>query len=348
MIHPDLPRAPVAPADAQPLPDFFASSQATQDNEDAVLSPIQPFGRGIGARFHNRFCLSGGYQDIVRLADDLYLNIFDETFATDFVEKTAGGDWLTVHCRLQGVTREIVGDNTMLERAGTRCYVLLVPPGVDRTAWYAGGERVRTVSVSFRAVAAATVLGLGPEDFPAEIRSFFDGTAASLYFQTLPLSVTMMQAVNDVLDSPYSGNLRRLHAEAKSLELVSIVLGTLARRSLEGPLPVRLRPYDVECLHRARLVLEARYADPPTIAELARGVGINTKKLKLGFKHLFGTTLLDYCHQVRMHQAQRLLQDGNLTIAQVSDALGYSHPRNFTAAFRRQYGILPKEHRTQR
>lgn len=334
--------------DTQKLPDFFAQFQATDDSSDAVLSRVQPFGRGIGARFHNRFCIAGGYQDIVRLADDLYLNVFDETFAQDIIEKTAGGDWFTVHCRLQGRNRELLGDDAEIERAGSRCYLLVQPAGVDRTAWYRTGLRVRTVSVSFRAAAASKVLGLTAEDFPQDVHPFLDGAARELYFQTLGLTVPMLQAINDMLDSPYTGNLRRLHAEAKALELVSMVLATIARRADEETAPVRLRPYDVECLHRAREILEARYADPPTIAELARHVGVNTKKLKLGFKHLFGTTLLDYCHQVRMRYGQVLLTEGTLTIAQISDRLGYAHPRNFTAAFRRQYGILPKEHRSAR
>jgi len=337
-----------APIDAVQLPSFFSQSQATNDRDDAILSRVQPFGRGIGARFHNKFCIPGGYQDIVRLADDFYLNVFDETFAQDLVERTAGGDWLTVSCRLQGRTRELLGDDEQIERAGPRCYVLTVPVGLDRTAWYQSGQRVRTVSVSFRAEAATKVLGLTSADFPLEVRPFLEGTARETCFRSLSLSVPMLHAINDILDSPYAGNLRRLHAEAKALELVSIVLASLARRVPEDPLPVRLRSYDIECLNRAREILETRYADPPTIAELARQVGVNTKKLKLGFKHLFGSTLLDFCHQVRMRHGQALLRDGNLNIAQVSDRLGYSHPRNFSAAFRRHYGILPKEQRSQR
>lgn len=328
------------------LSDFFAQSQATTDLPDARLSAVQPFGSGIGARFHNTFCIPGGFQDIVRLSEDMYLNVFDETFSTDYMEETAGSDWLTLHCRLQGRTEEVLNGMDHIDRMGSQCYLILVPPGMKRTAHFCGGQRVRTVSVSFRANAATNLLGLTEQDFPPEMRSFVHGeTAQSHYFQALTMPVPMLQAINDILDSPYSGNLRRLHAEAKCLELVSIMLAAMMRRTSEDVVPVRLRPYDVECLQRARLILEDRYADPPTISELAREVGINTKKLKFGFKHLFSETLIDYCYQVRMRHAQELLRKGGLTIAQISDRVGYSHPRNFTAAFRRHLGVLPKDYR---
>lgn len=330
------------------MPEFFNLSQATDDRADAVLSSIQPYGRGIGARFHNKFCIPGGYQDIVRLADDFYLNVFDETFAGDYVDRTAGGDWLTVHCRLQGRTPELLGDVAQVERLGSRCYMVMMPTGQDRTAWFEGGQRVRTVSVSFRANAATQILGLTPEDFPLEARPFLESAPADIYFKSLTLSVPMLQVIGDILDSPYTGNLRRLHAEGKALELISLALAAVSPCAETETLPVRLRPYDIDCLHRAREILEERFADPPTIAELARTVGVNTKKLKVGFKHLFSSTLIDYCHQVRMRHARELLRDGQLNISQVSDRLGYSHPRNFTAAFRRHFGMLPKEQRGSR
>jgi AraC-like DNA-binding protein len=46
-----------------------------------------------------------------------------------------------------------------------------------------------------------------------------------------------------------------------------------------------------------------------------------------------------------MVRARELLRDRSLSIAEVAEAVGYNHPTNFTAAFRRYFNQLPKQMR---
>ena len=82
--------------------------------------------------------------------------------------------------------------------------------------------------------------------------------------------------------------------------------------------------------------------NPPSLIDLARQVGLNERKLKQGFRHVFGNSVFGYLHDYQMQQAQRLLLAEKMTVAGVAARVGYTSPTGFCAAFRRKFGINPK------
>lgn len=63
-------------------------------------------------------------------------------------------------------------------------------------------------------------------------------------------------------------------------------------------------------------------------------------------KKLFGCTFSQLLNQIRFQQAEILLQDSILTIAQISGKLGYRNPENFMRAFKKQYHMTPSQYRS--
>jgi AraC-like DNA-binding protein len=70
--------------------------------------------------------------------------------------------------------------------------------------------------------------------------------------------------------------------------------------------------------------------------------------LKAVFKEAYGITMADYCLERRVREAQQLLIEAALTIAQVAERVGYEHQSSFTAAFRGHVGMSPREYRKHR
>ena len=99
---------------------------------------------------------------------------------------------------------------------------------------------------------------------------------------------------------------------------------------------------DAALIHQARDHLSRHYANPPNIADLARMIGINRTKLKENFRETLGMTIYDYILRRRMQRAAEMLLSGEYGIAQVAYAVGYEYPANFTAAFKRHFGQLPR------
>jgi AraC-like DNA-binding protein len=98
---------------------------------------------------------------------------------------------------------------------------------------------------------------------------------------------------------------------------------------------------DIVCLKRARKILSENIAEPPSIMQLARTVGINDCKLKRGFKQIFNITPFGYVQELRMMQAKQSLLNGLSSVTSVANQVGYTNVGHFSAAFRKYHGSTP-------
>lgn len=161
--------------------------------------------------------------------------------------------------------------------------------------------------------------------------------------QTMP---DMLAAVEQILYCPYEGVVKRLYLESKVMELMALLLAEESIANQGKQQTIHLKPEDHDRLHRAKDILMECLSNPPSLIELARQVGLNDRKLKEGFRQLFGTTVFGYLHVYRMEQARQLLQRNEITIEGVANAVGFRDRSYFAAAFRRKFGMNPRDYIT--
>lgn len=167
------------------------------------------------------------------------------------------------------------------------------------------------------------------------------------YFQSHRMSAVMSATVKQLLNCPYRGLSQRLYLESKAIELVSLYLDHLSASRESQPPATSLKADEVDRILTARDILLAQATNPPTLLDLAHQIGLNDRKLKQGFRQVFGTTVFGYLHRYRMQQAQRLLLMPSATIASVAQSVGYRNPEAFSVAFRRTFEIGPKAYQMQ-
>jgi len=139
---------------------------------------------------------------------------------------------------------------------------------------------------------------------------------------------------------------RRLLLEGKVLEILAHqveIVADIAPGSRMIP-----NSGDLECLQKARSILEDEFSNPPSLFGLARRVGLNDFKLKRGFKEIFGTTVFGYVRKLRMDKARAFLESGDLNVTEAALEAGYSSLGHFAAAFKKCFGILPNQCRNAR
>ncbi len=149
----------------------------------------------------------------------------------------------------------------------------------------------------------------------------------------------MHNIIAEMHTTAYKGQMKRLFLEAKMIELFLLQVSSYEEQYLR---PAALRPQEIDALHAAKQYIGQHFAEDCSIISLAGQVGLNQKKLKQGFKVLFGHTIFGYVSHVRMEKARQLLLDEKKTVGEVAELVGYQHQQHFTAAFRKKYGILPK------
>lgn len=88
-------------------------------------------------------------------------------------------------------------------------------------------------------------------------------------------------------------------------------------------------------------------AHPWTIAELAGHVGISRAALARRFRELVGEPPMTYLTRWRLALAADRLLEAHATIDTVAREVGYGSAFSLSAAFKRERGISPREHRAR-
>lgn len=153
----------------------------------------------------------------------------------------------------------------------------------------------------------------------------------------------ILRTLSQIYQCPYQGLTKQLYLESKALELFALQFN-FCDSSIFISKKLSLKKDDLERVEYAKDILIQSYLNPPSLKELAQKVGLNDRKLKQGFKQLFGTTVFGYLYNYRMEQAQELLRESNLTIAQIAHRVGYGNPEAFSTAFKRKFAQSPKSY----
>jgi DNA-binding response OmpR family regulator len=83
----------------------------------------------------------------------------------------------------------------------------------------------------------------------------------------------------------------------------------------------------------------------PGLDALAHSVGTNEKKLTELFRQRFGMPAYAYLVELRLEQARVSLASSALQIQYIADSAGYRNASDFSRAFRRRYGLGPRQYR---
>ncbi|MFT4094917.1 MAG: AraC family transcriptional regulator [Niabella sp.] len=175
------------------------------------------------------------------------------------------------------------------------------------------------------------------EDFASRIVS---GSYTSFSTEDLQVTYEMRRVIESMINCNYQNEMKRIHTEAHILELLMYQLEQLKTNDENSPC-VTINREDLEKLEVARNILEQRFTDPPTQKELSRVACLNEFKLRRGFKEYYGTTIYDFVTRLRMEYARKLLTGDGKSVYEVALQVGFSHQNNFSAAFKKYYGISP-------
>jgi AraC-like DNA-binding protein len=101
---------------------------------------------------------------------------------------------------------------------------------------------------------------------------------------------------------------------------------------------------DVEALREVmKLLSDTQLNKFPSIDTLSRTAMMSSTKLKTRFKQVYGMKLYEFYNHHRLLQAKEMLRTGNFSVKQVGVNIGFSNLSNFAKAFKKEFGVLPRE-----
>lgn len=109
---------------------------------------------------------------------------------------------------------------------------------------------------------------------------------------------------------------------------------------------VEINSPDDRLVRRIVKVLNDNISNPMlTVEDLAYETGISRVHLHRKLKELTNQTPRDFIRNVRLKKAAEMLMEKKHSIAELSDAVGFSNPDTFTVAFKELFGVAPTEYR---
>ena len=281
-----------------------------------------------------------GYWDFFKISDGFLLSITDAQYRQDTWVRVEGTAFFKLRLLLTGSLRAASGE--IIAQAPEA--LLYISPGASRGGYYIlAAQPIRMVVLHCRPAILTRDFGLNSSEIPPPLNKLF-ARSPEPENQRLSLDTSLMHAVQLMVESRHKmmPALRGRYLEALSTEILLQVIGEFSNRAMMNRAPTGIRPRDVNGIYEARDYLTQHYRNPPKIPELARMVGLNQTKLKAGFREVTKLTIYSYITKCRMERAADLLLNGNYGIAEVAYEVGYDYPANFTSAFKKFYGKLPR------
>ncbi len=295
----------------------------------------------------NRLCLEvnpvlgAGRADLHRFHNGLTLNIGDYAFSDGLEEPyPALGPQFNVSIMLGGRLEMTALETGGRHHIATGQVWLRAGDIGPMRARLAAGVRMRGLSIDVPAAMAEEWREDGPRAFNTAIA----GILASVdpVCARVPAATGRILEIADALvDANTETACGRLRAESLALGLLSEVLAPDATPDQITGIGARVAREKKAALDEAMDILRAEWWDPPTIAQVARRVGLNECYLMAGFRERFGTTIAGTIRALRMAEARRLIEREGQSVKQAAETVGYRHVGYFAAVFHRVHGCLP-------
>ncbi len=286
--------------------------------------------RGVRARLPA--AMGEGVWDFFQLSDRLYLSLTDASYNSNTGLNLPVDDVVKLRVILEGELTFNFSKSKF--RAGPGIYLSVHPGDHENCYDISRGDHLRMA-----------VVHCGRDFFNDIIAEYGDKNSFNGEFLLgkkpiiRPLNSLFTGLILDLFTFPYSGRLGELYRDAKSIELFCHLL-QLARMSAS----VRDQTPSVRnraAIGAARQTILENLSNPPTIECLAREIGLNPTKLKFLFRDIVGMPIFEFMQNERLKLAKIFLQSTDFPISEVALRVGYAHPSNFTAAFKRKYGFTP-------
>lgn len=163
------------------------------------------------------------------------------------------------------------------------------------------------------------------------------------YYKDGKISPSMAIVLNQLINYNLNRSIKNLYFKGKAYEILSLYFNRNEDADIEQ-CPFLVDESNVIKIREAKDIIILRMVEPPTLQELSEEIGLSLKKLKEGFKQIYGDSVYSFLFEYKMEVARKLLESGNYNVSEVGLKVGYSTASHFIAAFKKKYRTTPKKY----
>ncbi|MGB6268334.1 MAG: helix-turn-helix transcriptional regulator [Olleya sp.] len=271
--------------------------------------------------------------------DVFVLTYQNETTEKQIVERFIDSSFIQFHFCLKGKSDFIFNNGSYTLNIAEETSLLLYNPQRDLPIHLEVAPDSWLVSVL---ISIKKFHGLFSQE--ADYITFLsDDNKDKKYYKDGKISPSMAIALNQIINYNLNSSIKTLYFKGKAYELLSLYFNRGEDANIEQ-CPFLVDETNVAKIKKAKDIIIARLSEPPTLQELSEEINLPLKKLKEGFKQIYGDSVFSFLFDYKMEVARKLLETGNNNVNEVGLKVGYSTSSHFIAAFKKKYGITPKKY----
>tara|TARA_R110002072_G_scaffold287464_6_gene453211 strand:- start:32164 stop:33060 length:897 start_codon:yes stop_codon:yes gene_type:complete len=163
------------------------------------------------------------------------------------------------------------------------------------------------------------------------------------YYQDGSISPSMAVVLSQILNFNLNPSVKHIYLKGKLYELIALYFNRPDEVDVEQ-CPFLADEDNLRKIRKAKEIILKNMAEPPGLQELSDEIGLSLKKLKEGFKEVYGDTVFGFLLDYKMEYARKLLETGSHNVNEVGLKVGYSTSSHFIAAFKKKFGTTPKKY----
>ena len=281
----------------------------------------------------------GSFEE-TKLDDGFFVLTYqNESNAIQIVEREIDSSFIQFHFCIKGSSEFIFNNGNYRLKIEEENSLLLYNPQRDLPIHLEVNSKSWLVSVL---VSIKKFHGLFSQE--ADYITFLsDDNKDKKYYKDGKISPSMAIVLNQLINYNLNSSVKTLYFKGKALELLSLYFNRNEDANIEQ-CPFLVDEANVIKIRKAKDIIIARMAEPPTLQELSEEIELSLKKLKEGFKQIYGDSVFSFLFDYKMEVARKLLEAGTHNVNEVGLKVGYSTSSHFISAFKKKYGTTPKKY----
>jgi AraC-like DNA-binding protein len=302
----------------------------------------------LNTPLHNNFItipshLGKGYIMARNISRHLSYAVINAQLESDLELEREPGGWMGFYLTFNQVEqrKEIQAENQpeiVIERKPLRNDILLANTENACTLRIPAGSDVKKLMIFYSDEIARQYL---PADLYTRISEFAKENSVSPNKHFVNLS--HRETLKEIFESRENDAILQVRKLSHIVSLTEKFLYSFLRQG-QTTKQKAIKKNDLESMHHVEKILSRNNLEGfPSLESLAQEVYMSTSKLKNLFKDIYGYTLYDYYNKSRLLRAKEMLISGQFSIKQAGSEIGFSNLSHFAKAFRKEFGVLPRE-----
>ena len=265
------------------------------------------------------------------------LNTTNESNKKSYLKKGIDASYIQFHFMIEGKSTFIFNDGVYKMNVENGKYIVLYNPIKNLPINAVVNEKSSLISIL---ISINKFHKLFSED-SNNIQFLKDENVNQKYYFENKISNPISLVLNEIKRFDIKSSTKNLFLKAKVYELFSHLYNRNRDLNIEQ-CPFLTNEENFKKIKKAKEIIITNMTNPPSLVELSEEINLSLKKLKEGFKKIYGKPVYQFLIEHKMELAKKLLSENNFNVNEVSLKLGYSTASHFITAFKNKYGLTPR------